>query len=139
MNWELRVDFLLVNGNVLILSLNGENNGKSGNEPLLYYSHLKQEISIIVRFSSVITAGATNMRLESRVGFRKFRFWTLFTYHPLQAKQSNGMQFFGQCVFSKNSLDYLSLLKVKGGVSYTASRQMALGIIPNNILPFHRV
>ena len=68
MNWELRVDFLLVNGNVLILSLNGENNGKSGNEPLLYYSHLKQEISIIVRFS-VITAGATNMRLRSSLGW----------------------------------------------------------------------
>ena len=54
---------------MLILSLNGgENNGKSGNEPLLYYSHLKQEISIIVRFS-VITAGATNMRLRSSLGW----------------------------------------------------------------------
>ena len=54
---------------MLILSFNGgENNGKSGNEPLLYYSHLKQEISIIVRFS-VVTAGATNMRLRSSLGW----------------------------------------------------------------------
>ena len=102
MNWEFRVDFLLVNGNVLILSLNGENNGKSGNEPLLYYSHLKQEISIIVRFS-VITAGATNMRLESRVGFRKFRFWTLFTYHPPSSKAM-------ACSFSANVSSQRTLL-----------------------------
>ena len=82
---------------------------KCGNEPLLYYSHYKQEISIIVRFCKA-SASATNMSLGSSLGWGSNSPATpLCSSIPRRGEEAMACSFSANVSSQRTWLDYLSL------------------------------